>query len=75
MSSSLKKKLAQRPSMTKSNNSHLTQSITQKKEGAESKPVKFTMREKSALFAVSRYNSILKAPNFFLEPKNLIQSI
>lgn len=61
MSSSPKKKMAQRPSATKSDDSRSTWSMTRKGEGAGSKTVGFTVREKPASSAASGYDLISKA--------------
>lgn len=63
MSSSPKKKMAQKPSTTNSDDSRLTRSMTQKGEGAGSKTVGFTVQEKPASSAASGYDLISKAPS------------
>lgn len=55
--------MAQRPSATKSDDSRLTRSMTRKGEGAGSKTVGFTVREKPASSAASGYDLISKAPS------------
>lgn len=58
-----RKKMAQEPTTTKSDDIRLTRSMTQKGDGARSTTVVFTVRGKPASSAVSGYDLISKAPS------------